>query len=337
MKAFALNAPRDLVFKDYSTPEIDPGEILIRVSHTGVCGTDAKIYSGAIPVNYPLIMGHEVVGEIVEADATTGWRRGDKVIIDPMVACGICFHCRLSQSNLCTRGVLLGRDANGGFAEFISVPLKNVFRLPPSIDIRTAPLIQVATTCFHAQRFAPLFPGESAAIIGLGVTGQLHVQLAKARGAYPIIGISRSAPKRKLAEELGADTTFASAGGVVNEILGATGGRGVDVVIECTGSLSSLAVGIKAARVGGRVLLFGITTAKEGVFPFYDLYFKELAVYNARAAKAEDFPVVIDLVRRGVLQLKPLVTHVFPFSDLSSAIELLDLPIEERLKVIVEH
>lgn len=322
---------------DFESPGIVPGNALVRVSHTGVCGTDGKIYSGAIPVSYPLIMGHEIVGEIVEPVSDLETTRGERVIIDPMLCCGTCFHCRISQTNLCTRGVLLGRDANGGFADYISVPIKNIFSLPPSIDSQTAPLIQVATTCLHAQRIASIFPGESVVIMGLGVTGQLHIQLAKARGASPIIGVSRSPFKRKLAEELGADFTCESGDEVADMVLDATGGRGTDLVIECTGNLRSLASAIRAVRVGGRVLLFGITTANEGALPFYDFYFKELAVYSSRAAKAEDFPAVIKLVSRGALQLKPLVTHVFSFPDLQSAINLLDLPIEERLKVVVEH
>jgi L-iditol 2-dehydrogenase len=173
--------------------------------------------------------------------------------------------------------------------------------------------------------------------MGLGVTGQLHVQLAKARGASPVIGVSRSPLKGKLAGKLGADFTCESGEPLVDEILDATGGRGADLVIECTGDLRSLASAIRAVRVGGRVLLFGITTANQGPLPFYDFYFKELAIFNSRAAKGEDFPTVIDLVSRGVLQLKPLVTHVFSFQELNSAIDLLDLPIEDRLKVIVEH
>jgi 2-desacetyl-2-hydroxyethyl bacteriochlorophyllide A dehydrogenase len=337
MKAFALHAPRQLVLGDLAIPSIASGEVLIRVSHTGVCGTDGKIFNGTIPVTYPLIMGHEVVGEIVEPAAIADFRRGDKVIIDPMLSCGSCFHCRVAQTNLCPRGVLLGRDQNGGFAEYISVPVKNVFALSPSIDVQTAPLIQVATTCLHGHRVAALFPGESAVILGLGVTGQLHIQLAKARGAHPIIGVSRSPLKRKLAGELGADITFASGEGLVNQVLDATGGRGADLVIESTGNLHSLTSAIEVARVGGRVLLFGITTDQEGALPFYELYFKELTIYNSRAAKGEDFPAVIEFVRRGVLQLKPLLTHVFPFSELNSALDLLDLPAEDRLKVIVEH
>ncbi len=146
----------------------------MRVTHSGLCGTDLKIYKGAIPAEYPLIMGHEMVGEVAG---------GGRVIVDPVLSCGSCFHCRIGQTNLCPSGGLIGRESNGGFAEYAAVPAGQVFPLPDSIDSRSAPLIQVATTCLHAQRLAHLSSGESVAVIGVGVSGQLHVQLAKAHGA----------------------------------------------------------------------------------------------------------------------------------------------------------
>ena len=142
----------------------------------------------------------------------------------------------------------------------------------------------------HAQRQIQIFPGESVAVLGLGVTGQLHVQLAKARGASPVIGVTRSAHKRELAETLGADLTIPGGDGAIEQVREATEGRGADVVIETTGVLPSLAAAVDMARSGGRLLLFGIITAKEGALPFYDLYFKELALISARVAKGEDYP-----------------------------------------------
>ena len=211
-------------------------------------------------------------------------RSGDRVIVDPQLYCRTCFHCRIGQTHLCTNGMLVGRDRDGGFAEFVSVPPSHVFPLPESVDTRTAPLIQVLTTCLHAQRQIDIFPGEFVVVLGLGVTGQLHVQLAKARGAT-VIGVTRSADKRALAETLGADLTIAGGEDAVARVREATEGRGADVIVETTGVVPSLSSAIDMARSGGRLLLFGIITAKEGALPFYDLYFKELALINARVAK----------------------------------------------------
>jgi len=233
--------------------------------------------------------------------------------------------------------LMVGRDADGGFAEYVAAPASHVFRLPDSIDSRTAPLVQVLTTCLHAQRQVNIFPAESVVVFGLGVTGQLHVQLAKARGASPVIGVTRSAAKRELAQTLGADLTVPGGDGAVDTVREATEGRGADVVIETTGVLASVAAAVAMARPGGRVLLFGIITAKEGALPFYDLYFKELALVSARVAKSEDYPAALALVEREQIKLEPLVSDVMPLAELDTAIGMLGSDSARRMKIILDH
>jgi 2-desacetyl-2-hydroxyethyl bacteriochlorophyllide A dehydrogenase len=330
-----LRGARELVLDDVSRPRVDPGQVLVRVTHSGVCGTDLKIYNGAIRVDYPRIMGHEMVGDVVEADGR--FQPGDRVIVDPELYCGACFHCRIGQTHLCPNGMLIGRDTDGGFAEYVAAPASQVFHLPDAIDSRTAPLVQVLTTCVHAQRQVNMFPGESVVVFGLGVTGQLHVQLAKARGASPVIGVTRSAEKRSLAEKLGADLTVPGGEGAIERVREATDGRGADVVIETTGVLPSLAAAIAMARSGGRLLLFGIITATEGALPFYDLYFKELALISARVAKSEDYPASLALVQRGIVKLEPLVSDVMPLDELNAAIGMLGSDCAQRMKIILDH
>jgi L-iditol 2-dehydrogenase len=332
-----LRAAGDLSAADLHTPAPGADEVLVRVGTSAICGTDLKIFTGAIPVRYPRVMGHEISGTVIEGDDGQRLTAGDRVVVDPVVYCGACFACREGRTSLCPNGALLGRDADGGFAEYVVAPRTHVFRLPDTIDPRVAPAIQVLTTCVHAQRRADIFPGQSVVVLGLGVTGQLHVQLAKARGAYPVIGVTRSAWKRALAEGLGADITLPSDGDAIRRVVDATGGRGPDVVIETTGVVRSIGDAIAMARLGGTLLLFGITTVTEGTLPFYQLYFKELNVVNARAAKGEDFPASIDLVARGVVKLLPLVTQVMPISDLASAIDLLRTDVDGRMKIILEH
>jgi len=328
MKAMVLRAPSDLALSDVALPQVSAGHVLVRITHSGLCGTDLKIYKGAIPAQYPLIMGHEMVGEMAS---------GARVIVDPVLACGSCFHCRIGQTNLCPAGGLIGRETDGGFAEYAAVPASQVFRLPDSIDSRIAPLIQVATTCLHAQRLAHLSQGESVAVIGLGVSGQLHVQLAKACGAGQVIGISRSRFKNDLAKQMGADVVIESGPGTIAKVLDETDGRGADLVIECTGVMTSIADAIRMVRFGGRIAMFGITSATSGALPFYDLYFKELTLINNRAATAQDFPVMIDLVDQGAVRLEPLVTHRMALDELGTALRMVEDGAERRLKIILDH
>ncbi|HEY1308510.1 MAG TPA: zinc-binding dehydrogenase [Vicinamibacterales bacterium] len=335
MKAMVLTAPGTLVRDEVARPGATSGEVLVRVMHSGICGTDFKIFNGAIPVRYPRIMGHEMAGVVVDAGSST-LRSGERIIVDPQLYCRTCFHCRIGQTHLCTNGMLVGRDTDGGFAEYVSAPPSHVFPLPESVDTHTAPLIQVLTTCLHAQRQVDIFPGEFVVVLGLGVTGQLHVQLAKARGAT-VIGVTRSGDKRALAATLGADVTIPSGEDAVERVREVTDGRGADVIIETTGVVPSLSAAIDMARPGGRLLLFGIITAKEGALPFYDLYFKELALINARVAKSEDYPAAIGLVERGQVRLDPLISNVVPLEELKAAIGMLGSDSGQRMKIILEH
>jgi len=336
MRAMVLRAPMSLEADDLPVPRPHESDVLVKMTHSGICGTDYKIYSGAIPVGYPRVMGHEMAGEIADAGAGR-LGGGTRVIVDPELYCGACFHCRIGQTHLCPGGMLIGRDTNGGFADYVSAPASHVFPLPDSIDSRDAPLIQVLTTCLHAQRQIDIFPGEAVVVYGLGVTGQLHVQLAKARGANPVIGVTRSADKRALAETLGADFTIPGGEGALERVRELTDGRGADAVIETTGFLPSVASCVHMARSGGRLLLFGIITAKEGALPFYDLYFKELALISARVAKSEDYPAAIALVESGQVRLGPLVSNVFPLTELKDAIGMLGSESGPRMKIILDH
>jgi L-iditol 2-dehydrogenase len=179
--------------------------------------------------------------------------------------------------------------------------------------------------------------GQSVVVMGLGVSGQLHVQLAKASGAYPVIGITRSEWKRNLASKLGADLTFSGGPEGLHRVSEATGGLGADVVIETTGMVQVIADAISMCRPGGTVLLFGITTTTESALPFYQLYYKELKLVNSRAAKGEDYPASIDLVARGIVKLEPLVTHVVSLSELETAIGMLESDADQRLNIILDN
>jgi 2-desacetyl-2-hydroxyethyl bacteriochlorophyllide A dehydrogenase len=335
MKAMLLKAPRELQLKEVKQPELIGDRALVRVTHSGICGTDLKIFNGGIPVQYPLIMGHEMCGELVEG-GDGRFRPGTRVMVDPALFCAKCYCCHAGDTSLCPHGGLIGRDADGGFADYLTAPSNLIFPLPDSIDSEQAPLIQVAATCLHAQRRIKIFPGQTVVVMGLGVAGQIHAQLAKSRGAT-VIGVTRSAWKRSMAEKLGADITFPGGSAAEKAVLEATDGRGADVVIESTGKLPVIASAISMARPGGTVLLFGITTATEGALPFYQLYFKEITLVTARASKSEDFPGTIDLVAKSTLNLKALITHVLPLSELGSALSLLESDADERMKIIIAN
>jgi 2-desacetyl-2-hydroxyethyl bacteriochlorophyllide A dehydrogenase len=327
VKAVVLRNPGDLVVTDVPTPHPGADEVLVRVTNSGICGTDLKIFTGGMPASYPVIMGHEISGDV----------SGARVVVDPVLSCGTCPECEAGRTNLCDARGIIGREVNGGFAEYVVAPRSHVYPLPASIDSETAPLIQVLTTCLHAQRRAGVSAGQSVAIVGLGVSGQLHAQLAKARGAALVIGITRSAWKRSLAERMGADVTTPGGDAGVHAVCSLTNGRGVDVVIESTGHIQSLGHAIAMVRPGGTIVLFGIYTAGEGTLPFYQLYYKEPTIVAARAATSKDFPESIDLVASGRIRLPDLVTQVLPLSQLREALSMLEGDADGRMKIILRH
>ena len=196
MKAVQVTAPGRLTYADVPSPAGSgpEAEALVRVETVGICGTDVKILSGVIPVGYPRVMGHEMVGEVIDGGAT-GVAAGQRVMIDPAISCGACALCRAGRTNLCLHGGLLGRDADGVFAEFVTAPANRLLPVPSHLGPAAAAMVQVAGTCIHAQRAAPIFPGDVAVVIGLGVSGLIFTQLLRASGAE-VIGVTRSPFKR---------------------------------------------------------------------------------------------------------------------------------------------
>ena len=336
MKAALLNGPNDVTITDRATPACGEGQVLVRITHVGICGTDTKIYDGGILANYPVVMGHEGVGEIIEGQATDGSGPGNRVIIDPELYCGNCFYCARGDTHLCENGGMLGREVDGVYTENYLAPAGNVFALGDNINMTEGPLIQVMTTVLHAQNRANIQADEVVVVLGLGVTGLLQIQVAKALGAKAVVGVSRNAHKRGLAEQMGADCVVEHGEAAKVAVLKLTDGRGADVVIEAVGYISVLAEAMDLARFGGRIIPFGIYAALEGKLPFYELYFKELDLINTRAALPSDFPASIKLVEEGKVNLAPFITHTYPLEELTEAIKLLMEPSDERLKVILE-
>jgi len=337
MKAMLLGSPNKVGLEEVENPTADDGNSVVRITHSGVCGTDLKIFSGGIPANYPLIMGHEMIGEVTQAGNSASPKVGSRVIVDPVLYCGECFHCNIGQTQLCPNGGLIGRDQDGGFAEYVAVPPKNVFAMPDKITNQEAPLIQVLTTVMHAQQMASVSINDTVVVLGLGVGGLLHVQLAKARGAKTIIGITRSEWKREVAESIGADITLEPNELTKQLVLEATNGIGADLVIESAGKLSVLAQAMDLVRLGGRVLGYGIHTNTEGALPFYDMYFKEIQFINARAATDKDFSACLEMFESGKINLNPLISDILPLDQLGKAMEMVGTDAPQRMKIIMEH
>jgi 2-desacetyl-2-hydroxyethyl bacteriochlorophyllide A dehydrogenase len=271
-------------------------------------------------VSYPRIVGHELVGEVASAPEGAQFEAGDRVLVDPGVACGWCAMCLGGRPNICLSGGLLGRDVDGVFAEFVAAPVSRLVAVPPGIGDEEAGLLQVLGTCVHAVKRLRTFPGQVAAVIGLGVSGQLISQLLTLQGVR-VVGITRSEWKRDLAARAGAVATAdpSAATEVVAEI---TDGLGPAIVVEAVGTEQTLAQSISLAATGAEILVFGTLTGAGDGLPYYDLYHKELTLHNPRAALIGDYSDGVALAAAGALELEPIVTHVLDLEDAPRAFEL---------------
>ena len=332
MKSVVVVGPNEVRVIDGPEPVAD-GLALVRVERAGICGTDLKVFHGAIPVDYPIKMGHEMVG-VVERSGPLGLAApGTRVMIDPATSCGHCDLCRRGHPNLCRNGGLVGRDSDGFFAELVAVPEHRLHAIPDAISADAASLMQMLGTCVHAQRSVDVFPDQTAVVVGLGVSGLLHVQLLLARGVKTVIGVTRSQWKRDLASRFGARAAVApdEAVAVVAE---ATDGRGADIVVEAAGTEATLAQSIELTGAAATVVVFGTITSGGKGLPYYDLYFKELTIKNPRAAGPADYDTGILLTADGRLDPAPLVTHVVAADRPQEAIAAVVEP--GALKVVLD-
>jgi len=336
-RAAVLHAPRKLALVDRPVPEPGAGEVVVRVAATAVCHTDLDIYMGGHPgLSYPRVMGHEATGVVDAVGAgVQRLRPGQRVIIDPIIACGTCDCCLRGQGNLCRNAGLLGREMDGTLGEHVVLAERYAYALPPNLPLAAATLIETLATVRHAQERVGVGADDAVVVIGQGATGLLHTQLAKIRGASPIIAVSRSEWKLELARRFGAHHVLGGGDDVVAGVNRLTDGRGADIVIETTGSPDLVVPAMQMLRPGGRLMLYGISHRPVEGFTTFPLYYKELTIYGARALTAGDFPPCIELAASGAIDLQPFVTAEYPLARVAEAFESYERAPDRVLRLVI--
>lgn len=338
MLAAQLVASRMIEINEVDKPSCGMDSILIKVKFTAICGTDLNIYRNASNVDLPRTLGHEITGIVVDkGENVTRVEIGDRVVVDPVYSCGQCQLCSEGKSSLCAKGGLLGRESDGGFAEYIAVSKANAFKITDALSFAEATQIQTLSTVYHSQKRLHVEPGKSIMIVGMGVAGLLHVQLARASGATPIVAVDIFQSKLDLAKKLGADVAIkVPDDNAVDKIRNATRGRGPDAVIEAVGIPSTVSLSMESVAPGGKVLMFGIGHQPLTGWDPYAIYFKEINIVGTRAASRIDWQPSIDLVENGSINLKPLITHQLPLQEAQKAFTLMDEGDEGLIRVAVE-
>jgi len=326
MQAAVLVAPRRFEVRDVPVPDIGPDEVLIKVERCGICGTDIHIFNGHYAADrLPLIPGHEFAGRVARlGDKVSGLAIGQPVVADINVGCGNCFYCRRNEVLNCAevRQVGIGRD--GAFAEYVAVPGRLVIPTAEDISADILALTEPVACVVRAARKADICFGESVVVLGAGPVGNLHIQLMRLIGAAPIIAVELSPERARLAGQVGADAVVSEPDKIRDTVLGLTGGRGADHVIESVGLPALYTLAFELIRPGGHVAAFGITGPDDTIpLPLLDTVLKENSVKGSVAGMGEDMHDALTLLTHGRFKTAEFTGSTYDLASIQTAFDTL--------------
>ena len=313
------------VQKEVPTPTIAPHEALVRVRAVGVCGTDVKIRANRMGLGViPLIMGHEIAGEVEEVgEHVRGFAPGDRVIVNFYITCGGCQFCRVGRDTLCPHVRQHGFSVDGGFAEYVKTPSVNLCKVPGHVPLEHACILgDAVATSYHAiTKRAHVRPGTTVALIGVGGVGLHALQMAKLAGGW-VIAVDVNEQRLHMAQRLGADAAIDARTGPFHEaIRKLTDGQGVDVVLEFVANQQTLPSTYQSLRRAGRLVFVGYVPEQPMSIMPHELVRNEFEIVGSRANTKQELHDTMDLVAGG--RIKPIVDQVFPLAEIERAFDAL--------------
>jgi len=333
MRAAVLTNKLLIEIKELAVPVPGEKEVIVKVMACGICGTDQHIYHGqpgSAAVQYPIVLGHELAGEVVQVGTKVAQlKAGDRVSIDPNIYCGECEYCRGGRVHLCNQLQAVGVTRDGGMSEYCAVPAANCYPLPGELSYEEGAMIEPLGCVLHGIQQIKIWPGASVLIIGGGYIGLMMMQMANIYGGSPVVVSEPDTTKHSLALQLGAAET------VTPMELEQHFGDGFDIVIECVGRKDSMTQAVAMAKKGGQVLLFGVSApnTKIEVNPF-EIFSKELTIKGS-FINPHTHDQAISLVQRGKIQIKPLLSHQFEMEELP--VVMAEYPKMNVMKGIITH
>lgn len=310
MKALVMEKPHQAVIQEVPYPAPQHGEVVIEVVQVGICGTDFHIFEGEFLSPYPIIPGHEFSGVIHEiGDGVDGFRPGDRVTADPSLFCGCCRYCLTNRGNQCENWGALGNTVNGSMAEYVSVPARNVVKIPESMSFETAAFIEPMACVVHAMNRLQLQAGQSVLLFGAGAMGLQLIQSLSRLGASGLTVVDVSDRKLELALSLGATEA------VHAKDKSRLAGRTFDTVVDATGIPAVIEGAFAYMGKTGKYLQFGVTPKEAAirVNPF-DLYHKDWTILGSMAINYT-FLTAFDWVKEGRIALEPLISDVITLEE----------------------
>ena len=330
MKSVRLHGSGDLQNHEEPVPVADAGEKLVRIKAVGVCGSDLHWFSegsiGDAKLERPLVLGHEFAGETED---------GQRVAIDPAIPCGHCEFCEHGDPNLCSALVFAGHGKHdGALREWMPWNEKSLFPIPDSLSFADGAMLEPLGVAIHTVDLGKIKAGMTVGVFGCGPIGLLIIQMAKLSGAANIIGTDKLAHRVDAAKTFGANHAFLAEGSrELGEIQAATNGRGVDVAFEAAGTQDAVDASFDAVVPGGKVILAGIPDDDRTSFSASIARRKGLTIKLVRRMK-HTYPRAIELVSKGLVDVRSLVTHRFPLDQAIEAFEVANR--REGLKIIID-
>jgi L-iditol 2-dehydrogenase len=334
---------RDVRIEEMPKPKIGTDEILVKVIASGICGSDVLEWYRIKKA--PIVLGHEIGGEIVEVGANVDkYKIGQRVFVSHHVPCNTCYYCLRGHHTVCETL----HNTNfypGGFAEYIRIPPINVdrgvFPLPDEITYDQAVFIEPLSCVIRAQRLVNLKPGQTVVVIGSGISGLLHIMLAKALGAGRIIATDIDKKRLEMAKKLGAEAVFNATDNVPIRIRESNSGRLADLVIVCAGVISAFKQALKSVDKGGTVLCFATSNPGEDLpVPINEFWRNEIKLMPSYGNAPIDAIEAIELIRAGRISVEKLISHKLPLSEIQEgfimAANRKDSKGNYSLKVIIE-
>ena len=348
MRVAMYYSNHDVRLEEMPTPNIGPGELLVRVEASGICGSDVMEWYRIHKT--PLVLGHEVAGEIIAVGEGIGvvnskkgierYKEGDRVSAAHHVPCNTCHYCLSGHHTVCDTLRQTNFDP-GGFAEYIRLPAINVdrgvFLLPDEVSFEEATFIEPLACVVRGQRLARLQLGDSVLVIGSGIAGLLHVQLARALGAGRVVATDIVDYRLKAARQFGADVAIHAEEDVPARLRQVNDGRLADLVIVCTGAVPAIVQALQSVERGGTVFLFAPTEAGVTIpISVNDLFWRnEITLTTSYAGSPADCTVALELIRSRNVHVRRMITHRLSLGEAGLGFQLV-ADAQDSIKVIIE-
>ena len=340
MRAARLHRIRSKLSLDrVPVPKVSASDVLVDVQASGICHSDVNYRDGIAPVaKLPIILGHEIAGVVAEKGTRVkGLEIGDRVVVHYVSSCGQCRYCRSNRENLCIKYEMIGKDVDGGFAEYSCVPAASTVLLPERIPFEQGAIIGCAvSTAYHALTRARLKPAETVAIIGVGGLGMHAVQLAKKIfHAGQVVALDRFNWKLKHAKRFGAtDIVNVENQDATTAMRKLTNGEFADIVVDFVGHDKTIRQGINLVAKGGRLVIVGIGAKSVTISPYESLIGKEMEIIGVDDHLKNELIQLIDFVGSRELDLSHSVTHKITLEEINAGFKLLEDPDEHPIRVV---